>query len=251
MRIPRIYQEQSLALGQLINLDAQASQHLIRVLRLKQGDPILLFNGDGLEYQGDIELISKREAHIRIRAKQEKNLESPLTTILIQGVSRGERMDYTVQKAVELGVQQIYPVITERTGVKLPADRRERRRQHWQSVVTSACEQCGRNTVPPVEPIRELSQWVSYASEQQILQQGLKLALHQHAQVSLRALQVEADRAVILFAGPEGGLTESDLRMVDMMGFQVIRLGPRILRTETAAAAALAVLQAQWGDLAC
>ncbi|MDH5323993.1 MAG: 16S rRNA (uracil(1498)-N(3))-methyltransferase [Gammaproteobacteria bacterium] len=247
MRIPRIFQEQSLAVGQSLICDAQAVQYLLRVLRLKPGDAVTVFNGDGAEYAGKISALEKREGCIQILQRHEVDLESPLRTVLVQGVSRGERMDYTIQKATELGISEIFPVTTERTGVNLQGERRERRRQHWQAIVTSACEQCGRNRVPLVHPVESLPSWVDRC--QTLLQNELKLVLHQNAALSLRQMPRVFAPGVVLLVGPEGGLTQSDLAAVSPLGFESVALGPRILRTETAALTALAILQSLWGDL--
>jgi len=159
VRIPRIYQPQSLASGQSLELDAQATAHLTKVLRLKVGDELVLFNGEGGEFSAHIEALERRAAVVRVGAFVERELESPLELVLVQGVSRGERMDYTVQKAVELGVTRIVPVITSRTVVNLKDERRERRQEHWQMVAAGACEQSGRNRVPVIEPVVTPCAW--------------------------------------------------------------------------------------------
>ena len=150
MRIPRIYQPVTLKVGESIKLDAQAVTHVVRVLRLKQNDQLTVFNGEGGEYDGVIVEVTKRDVQVKLLQHQSPDNESPLHIGLVQGVSRGERMDYTLQKAVELGVKNIYPVFTEFTSVHLNSERREKKTQHWQGVVNSACEQSGRNTIPNV-----------------------------------------------------------------------------------------------------
>ena len=242
MRIPRIYQPLPLASGRAIELDAQATAHLTRVLRLKPGDELVLFNGEGGEYAAHIEALEKRATVVRVGEFIDRELESPLELVLAQGVSRGERMDYTVQKAVELGVSRIVPVITERTVVNLKDERRERRQEHWQAVAVGACEQSGRNRAPAVEPVVALDRWLAAASPA-----GLKLVLHHRAGKGL-AGQARPAGPVTLLIGPEGGLSPAEIDAACAAGFQPLCLGPRVMRTETAAVAALAVLQWLWGD---
>lgn len=253
MRIPRIYQAIPLASGQTFELDAQATVHLTKVLRLRVGDALVVFNGKGNgkeegqgngeagEYAARVVDIGRRSARIEIGAFVPRTLESPLELVLLQGISRGERMDYTVQKAVELGVSRIVPVLTERTVVNLKGDRQEKRREHWQGVVNSACEQSGRNHVPMVASIASFAAAVAAASE------GLKLVLHHRAETDLAAVPAPQG-PVTLLIGPEGGLSAAEIAAAEDAGFNPLRLGPRILRTETAALAAMSVLQWHWGD---
>ena len=244
MRIPRIYQAQPLAVGQMVELDAQATAHLTKVLRLRIGDALMVFNGQGGEYQASVATVDRRTSSIKIEQFVDRDVESPLELLLVQGVSRGERMDYTVQKAVELGVRRIVPVHTERTVVNLNEDRQVRRQQHWQSVVNSACEQSGRNVVPEVSPIVPLHQWLGHS------QDGLKLVLHHRAETSLDELPSPKGPLTLLI-GPEGGLSPTEIEAAQAAGYLPLRLGPRILRTETASVAALSVLQWMWGDFHC
>ena len=241
MRIPRVYQSRPLSLGQVIELDAQATAHLTKVLRLRVGDALVIFNGEGGEYGATVVAIERRAASIKISEFVDHNVESPLELVLVQGVSRGERMDYTVQKAVELGVTRIVPVLTNRTVVNLKGDRQSRRQEHWQSVVNSACEQSGRNFVPEVSPIIPLHQWLAEPFD------GLKLVLHHRAENSLAELESPKGRVTLLI-GPEGGLAPGELSAVQAANYLPLRLGPRVLRTETASVAALSVLQWLWGD---
>jgi len=252
VRIPRIYQPMTLASGQTIELDAQATVHLTKVLRLRVGDTLLLFNGkanaDGEngEFMACVSAIGRRSTLIEINEFVGRTLESPLELVLLQSISRGERMDYTVQKAVELGVSRIVPVLSERTVVNLKGDRREKRRTHWQGVVNSACEQCGRNRVPTVEAVKSFAATIAEASK---ITDGLKLVLHHRAETNLTALP-QPQGAVNLLVGPEGGLSTQEIAMAETAGFVPLRLGPRVLRTETAALAAISVLQWYWGDFA-
>lgn len=242
MRIPRIFQPISLAPGQSVELDAQATAHLTRVLRLKSGDELVVFNGDGGEYQATVAKVERRSAIILIGEFLDQSVESPLELVLVQGVSRGERMDYTVQKAVELGVTRIVPVMTERTVVNLKGERQQRRREHWQAVANSACEQCGRTIVPKVSPILSLHDWFNAPNE------GIKFVLHHRAETGLKD-SVDTQRAITLLIGPEGGLAEAEITAAQLAGYLPLALGPRILRTETAAVTALSILQWVWGDL--
>lgn len=242
MRIPRIYQPGELASGNKTDLDERAAHHIAHVLRLKPGAPVIVFDGLGHEFSGEMGEISKRQVTVVIGARIEVVRESPLRTVLAQGVSRGERMDYTIQKAVELGVQRITPLLTEHTMVSLAGERRERRVQHWSGVAIGACEQCGRNVLPQIDDIQKFDAWLSSANTE------LKLVLHHEGQKNLAALPVHCV-SVTLLIGPEGGLSDDEVRRASAAGFVSLRLGPRILRTETAGMAALAALQARWGDL--
>lgn len=243
MRIPRIHQPGPLAAGEIVELDGQAAVHLTRVLRLRAGDPLVLFNGEGGEFAARLLEAGRRSARIEVGEFTERERESPLELVLAQGVSRGERMDYTVQKAVELGVSRIVPLAAERTTVNLDGERRDKRLAHWQGVVVAACEQSGRNRVPVVEPVRGLAEWLREAPGSA----GLKLVLHHRAEQSLAGLP-RPHGPVTLLIGPEGGLSEAEIELAIGHGFRPLRLGPRVLRTETAAVAAMAVLQWVWGD---
>lgn len=251
MRIPRIYQPIPLSSGQLIELDAQATVHLTKVLRLRVGDALVVFNGEARsegsrevgEYTARVSEVGRRSASIKIGEFVARSVESPLELVLLQGISRGERMDYTVQKAVELGVSRIVPLISERTMVNLKDERQEKRREHWQSVVNSACEQSGRNRVPMVSTVTKFAEAITEASKTP----GLKLVLHHRAKTNLNALSAPQG-PVSLLIGPEGGLSAQEIAAAEAVGFVPLCLGPRVLRTETAALAAIAVLQWQWGD---
>lgn len=242
MRIPRIYQAVPLSVGASIELDAQAATHLTRVLRLASGDELVLFNGAGGEYRARVAEAGRRGARVDVLEFTPRSLESPLEVTLVQGVARGERMDYTVQKAVELGVTRIVPVVTERTVVHITGERQEKRCAHWQAIVNGACEQSGRNRVPTVAPMQPLHAWLAADTSA-----ALKLVLHHRAAAGLPP-RPPADNAVILLIGPEGGLAPAEIEAAQAAGYAPLRLGPRVLRTETAALAALAVLQWQWGD---
>jgi len=252
MRNPRIYQNQTFTIGQTIALNDDAFGHTVRVLRLKEGDHITLFNGiphqEKLgEYQAQLINVSKKKADIIINAFIEKDAESPLNIHLGQGISRGDRMDFTLQKAVELGVNTITPLFTERCGVKLTGDRLQKKIDQWQKIVISACEQSGRCTVPIVKPAISLDEWQGQPSA------SLKLNLHpkaEHSIMNLPAHHLSKDDArVRLLIGPEGGLNDAEISSANESGFIDVLLGPRVLRTETAALTAITALQCRFGDI--
>ncbi len=243
MRTIRIHADLPLSLGMELSLPAQAAEHVARVLRLVDGDPITLFNGDGHDYQAIILEVGKREVRAKIEAATAAQNESPLRLTLAQAVVRGEKMDLIVQKATELGVFRIAPLLTERSEVKLDSGRAEKRLAHWRSVVASACEQSGRASLPEVLPALPLSAWLNGLAPDQTL----RLAMLPQARQSARDLHF-TERAGVLVVGPEGGLGERDITALTAAGFSGLRLGPRILRTETAGLAALAALQSLHGD---
>ncbi len=244
MRIPRIYVPQLLTPGCEVELAPQTGEHIARVLRLERGHPLRLFNGDGREFSGEIVSLTKRVVTARVLQPMSlPDRESPLRITLGQGIARGEKMDWILQKATELGVAHIVPLITVRTEVKLDAERAERRFAHWHAVIASACEQCGRNRLPHLgKPIR-LADWAAGLDESA----GVRLSLDPHGDIAVRELPPGENAT--LAVGPEGGLSDQDLAVLAQAGFRGLRLGPRILRTETAGLAALAALQAIHGDL--
>lgn len=244
MRTIRIHVELPLAVGLELGLPAQAGEHVARVLRLTTGSPITLFNGDGVDYPAVIQAVGKRDVTVRVEAAQPVGNESPLSLTLAQGVARGEKMDLIVQKATELGVARIVPLLTERSEVKLDPARAEKRLAHWQAVVASACEQSGRARLPTVLPAIPLEHWL-----RDLAQDGaLRLALLPEG--TRRAGELRFTPAGgLLVVGPEGGLGNRDTTALAEAGFEGLRLGPRILRTETAGLAALAALQALHGDV--
>jgi 16S rRNA (uracil1498-N3)-methyltransferase len=242
MRIPRIHTPAPLATDTTIELDENAFNHAVRVLRLKQGDAIILFNGAGGEFEAQLVEVEKRRACASIGRFVERECESSLPIILGQCISRGEKMDYTIQKAVELGVSEIVPLFSERCGVRLNHKRQQKRLRHWESVIISACEQCGRNHIPRLHEALPLDEW------QQQLDASLKLLLDPTASDTLATLS-RPEKNLALLIGPEGGLSEQEIKAALDHGFHGIRLGPRILRTETAGLAALSVIQQLWGDI--
>ncbi|MHB8746845.1 MAG: 16S rRNA (uracil(1498)-N(3))-methyltransferase [Gammaproteobacteria bacterium] len=241
MRIPRIFLPLPLAPDALVTLDHTAANHVTRVLRLKPGAELVLFNGEGGESTAILEEVARTLVTARITAFRAIECESPLSITLAQGISRAERMDYTIQKAVELGVARIVPVFTARGMVDLRGERLQRRLQHWQGVIIGACEQCGRNRVPRLEAAAELGDWLC-----RVAPDSLRVVLNHRATDSLRTLAPTS--ALTLLIGPEGGLEEKEVAQAERAGFVGVRLGPRVLRTETAAVTALAALQTLWGD---
>ena len=240
MREIRLYSDQSLNTGTVIELEEAAAHHLARVLRGRVGDNIILFNGDGFDWQCRIGQIDKRRVEVTVGTATPINSESPITFKLGLCLSKGDRFDWAIQKATELGVASITPLISARVEVKLPAERVGKRHAHWQQIVTSACEQSGRVVVPTVAKPLSLAEW----AKAQVA--DIKLVLH-HREAG--SLPTRAPSSVALLIGPEGGFAVADLDYAKAAGFQNLNLGPRVLRTETAPAAALSALGALWGDL--
>lgn len=234
-----------LAPGAETTLPPDTAHHAIRVLRLSPEDPVILFDGQGGEYLGRVTGVARGEVRVLAATHRPVEREAPVPVTLVQGISSGERMDYTVRKSVELGVARVVPVFTRRSVVKLGAERGERRRQHWQQLAVAACEQCGRNTVPVVDDLADFADWLSGLEKP--LECERRLTLSPLADGGLRAIQ-PVPAGVVLLVGPEGGLERGELELARSRGFEAVRLGPRILRTETAAVAALAAMQALWGD---
>ena len=225
-----------------MTLPQQAAHHATRVLRLAAGDGVTLFNGQGGEFGATIVRVGKAEVAVEIGPRVDRECESPLCITLVQALSGGEKMDFTVQKAVELGVSTIQPVISSRSVVRLAGERAEKRVHHWQGVVISACEQCGRNRVPAVGAILPLETWLGSSDRS-----GLRMVFAPEATRTLHELPTPSSGVTVL-AGPEGGFSEAEVAAAATYGFVPVRLGPRVLRTETAALAAIAAMQAVWGD---
>jgi len=242
MSIPRFYCPTILAPGGVVSLPPNAALHASKALRLKAGDAAILFNGYGNDYACELVAFQKGNVTAKIGAAQQNHAESPLKITLAQAISSGDRMDFTLQKAVELGVSAIQPIASQRSIVKLTAERAEKRRQHWQNVVISACEQSGRALVPQVAPPLPLANWLALSSHF-----STRLTMSPTAAITLHELPVPAGE-VCLLVGSGGGLTEAEIEMASNNGFQPVKLGRRILRTETAPLAALAAMQTLWGD---
>lgn len=245
MRLTRNYIDQPLAPGARVTLPETVANHLLRVLRLSTGAELILFNGDGHDYHARIDQAERRAATVTIGERLAARAESPLSIVLAQGIARGEKMDWVLQKATELGVGAVVPLRTEWTEVRLDAQRAERRHQHWLGVIASACEQSGRATLPALAPANELATWAAGLPDN-----CLRLALDPDGEQSLATCpQPPAAAPVVLVIGPEGGLSGRDLAALRAAGFVGLRLGPRVLRTETAGIAAIVALQTLWGDL--
>ncbi|MFN2338284.1 MAG: 16S rRNA (uracil(1498)-N(3))-methyltransferase [Gammaproteobacteria bacterium] len=242
MRSTRLYLDSRLVPGTEVELDERGAHHVARVLRMKPGAPLQLFDGRGNEADACLASVDKRRVSAHIEALLDRNAESPLRLVLGQGISRGERMDFTLQKSVELGVTRIAPLWTEHSQVQLGGDRLEKRMEHWRGVIISACEQSGRNVVPELDAPVRLSDWVAELDGEEL---GLLLDPLQSASLAELSAPVGMVR---LLVGPEGGLSDNEVHCAREAGFVGIKLGPRILRTETAALATLAALQALWGD---
>lgn len=247
MRNPRIFENQPLSTGETITLSSDAFGHVIRVLRLKNGDTITLFNGQLVNgsygnYQAVLTDVGKKSANAIIGEFTAVDNESPLNIHLGQGISRGERMDFTLQKSVELGVNTITPLFTDRCGVKLQGERLQKKCDQWQKIVISACEQSGRCTVPIVKPAISLEHWLAQPTS------ALKLNLHPKAKQSIMQLPLSHNR-IRLLIGPEGGLSDEEIAQSKKHEFNDVLLGPRILRTETAALTAITALQCRLGDI--
>jgi 16S rRNA (uracil1498-N3)-methyltransferase len=242
MRTIRIHVDLPLTVGGHLVLPAQAAEHVVRVLRLAAGAEVTLFNGDGCDYRATLLDIGKK-ARVHIVAGTAARTESPLALTLGQALARGEKMDLIVQKATELGVARIVPLLTERSEVRLDANRADKRLAHWRAVAVSACEQCGRARLPTIAAPLALDAWLRTLDSAA----GLRLALLPDAELAARDLRFDTATGVLV-VGPEGGLGERDTAALRSAGFCGLRLGPRILRTETAGLAALAALQALHGD---
>lgn len=239
--MPRFHCPVPLQPGCSVALPDAVARHAIGALRLRDGETVTLFNGDGHEYTGILRTHGPATAEILAQRTPER--ESPLRIVLAQGVSSGERMDMTIQKSVELGIAAIQPLTMRRSIVRLNAEKSLKRRSHWQGVAISACEQCGRNQVPEVADIAEFPLWCRTWKANG----GIGLMLDPEARQTLAALS-RPEGPITLLAGPEGGFDPAESQAAQAAGFIGVRLGPRILRTETAALAAIAALQMHWGD---
>jgi len=242
MRVSRLYLDTPLAANKIITISGEPLNYLANVLRLKVNAKLSVFNGQGGEFQATIGKLSKREAQLEIGDFQSNDYESPLNITLIQGISRGERMDFTLQKATELGVSRIIPIFTERCTVSLKGDRLEKRLRHWQGIVRSACEQSGRNSIPEISAPQFFDDFISS------VQQGHCLLLDPQSDNSLTSITTTSTE-ISLLIGPEGGFSDRERELACANDYQGVQLGPRILRTETAAIAAVSAIQILWGDL--
>ncbi|CAG0974153.1 Ribosomal RNA small subunit methyltransferase E [Methylophilaceae bacterium] len=242
MSIPRFYSPEKLSPGSSIRLTDNAAIHASRALRMQVGDDAILFNGDGNDYLCALTFMNKSEVSAKVKAVIANERESPLDITLIQAISSGDRMDFTIQKAVEMGVTAIQPIASQRSVVKLSGERAEKRREHWQNVVISACEQSGRAVIPQVAPASSLANWLGKSEAS-----ALRIILSPAASQSLHQLE-KPGGGIQLLIGAEGGLTDGEIDLATAHQFVLVRLGSRILRTETAALSAISALQTLWGD---
>lgn len=242
MRTPRIYHPTPLASMSATELSQEAAHHVARVLRMQPAQALILFDGSGMQFSATITEVSKKAVIVAIDSQIEHSLESPLDLHLGQVISRGDKMEFTIQKAVELGVNSITPLISERCGVKLSTERFDKKREQWQKIAIGACEQCGRNRLPIIHPVTSLEAWAAQEFA------GLKLNLHPRAPYSINTLPTPVHQ-VRLLIGPEGGLSQEEIDNTRAQGFIETLLGPRVLRTETAALTAITALQVRFGDL--
>jgi 16S rRNA (uracil1498-N3)-methyltransferase len=250
VRLTRVYVDAALNPGGVVELPAVAAAHLAKVLRARSGDELILFTGDGREFAGAVESIRGARVTVAVGDGRAVDRESPLAVTLVQCVPRGDRMDFVVQKATELGVARIVPVLSQRSVVRLDPSQAETKAAHWRAVAVNACEQCGRNRLPVIEVPGQLIRYLGDSdvrSGEHSGADGPRLLLEPDLGSSDAALDVGA--AVEIAIGPEGGFTAEEVEAFRVCGFRTVRLGPRVLRTETAALAAIAWLQSRFGDL--
>lgn len=245
MNLPRFFCPGPLSLGATVTLPENAARHAVRVLRLGEGATLTLFNGEGGQCEARIVAVKKEAVRAEVLGMRAVERESPLRITLAQALQAGDKMDLTVQKAVELGVVAVQPLASRRSVIRLDAERAARRVEHWRGIAASACEQCGRNRVPAVGAIASLEAWLS-ALPAAAGAASARLMLLPDAADAIGALP--AAENVILLVGPEGGFDREEAAAAQRAGFLPVRMGPRVLRTETAGLAALAALQALWGD---
>jgi len=243
MADPRFYCPFALTDAVQVNLSPTAAHHAAKVLRLRRGDRVVLFDGTGGEYEASIHWVERNEVVVDVGRHLTVEREAPLSLCLAQGLATGDKMDDTLQKAVQMGAARFQPLATRKSVVRLTEERGARRQQHWESVAIHACEQCGRNRLPEVSPVEDCETWLAAVQASPVL----KLVLDPFADRRLTDLARPLGEVIVL-VGPEGGLTEEETRAARAAGFQAIRLGPRVLRTEVAGLALLAAINALWGD---
>ncbi|MBS0917552.1 MULTISPECIES: 16S rRNA (uracil(1498)-N(3))-methyltransferase [Providencia] len=242
MRIPRIYHPEPLQINTTISLGDDAANHVGRVLRMTAGQKLELFDGSNKTFSAEITEATKKNVLVHIKNSQVDDRESPLDLHLGQVMSRGEKMEFTIQKSVELGVNTITPLLSERCGVRLDGERLDKKLLQWQKIAIAACEQCGRNRIPEIRPVQTLEAWCAETDG------AFKVNLHPRATESINTLPTELKK-VRLLIGPEGGLSADEIAMTANYQFTDILLGPRVLRTETTALTAITALQVRLGDL--
>lgn len=243
MRVPRIYEPGPLSSHALLDLGEDGANHIGRVLRMQAGQELVLFDGRGGQYPATIQAVGKKQVTVQLAELDPVEVESPLAIHFGQVISRGDKMEFTIQKAVELGVTVITPLFSERCGVKLSGERLDKKLEQWQKIAISACEQCGRNRISEIRPAMELAAWLAEPTAE------LKLNLHPRAPYSINTLP-EPSHGIRLLIGPEGGLSTAEIELAREHGFADMLLGPRVLRTETAGLTAITALQCRFGDLA-
>lgn len=243
MRIPRIYHPELLANRTDCILSEDATNHVGRVLRMTEGEQIILFDGSNHIFHATLQAVGKKQIIAKIDGSELDNRESNLPIHLGQVISRGDRMEFTIQKSVELGVKTITPLWSERCGVKLNDERQDKKLQQWQKIAIAACEQCGRNEIPEIRPIMKLTDWCKEQDDM------LKLNPHPRAKYTIRQLPNVPEAGVRLLIGSEGGLSAEEIAMTETQGFTEVLLGKRVLRTETASLAAITALQVCFGDI--
>ncbi|MDH5544880.1 MAG: 16S rRNA (uracil(1498)-N(3))-methyltransferase [Gammaproteobacteria bacterium] len=244
MRLSRIYIEQTLSSDATISVQGDEYNYIKNVLRLGVGAELVLFNGEGGDYAAQIESVSKRSVEIKIGEFSRTENESGLYIHLVQAITKGDRMDFSIQKAVELGVKEITPVFTRYSAVSLDDKRREKKHEHWRRVVISASEQCGRSVITKVHPPVTLEQWLQSSCSNAVTH----IVMVPQGQNRFGLLEAIASPCVLLI-GPEGGFSDEEVEKFTSLGFSAVSLGPRILRAETATITAISILQSRWGDL--
>lgn len=251
MRVPRVYLDQTLQSGAELALEKATAHYLVSVLRLRTNDALIVFNGSGGEYRATLQSATNKQANITVGSHSTGVAPSPMQVVLAIGLSRGERMDWVIQKAVELGVNQVIPLFTERCEVKLKGERALKKLAHWQQIAISACEQSQRNDVPTIKPPQPLSEFLTPLATPS--NADLRLILDPRAEQSLSNVllnQRSSAKTIVLLSGPEGGFSDAEVELAQQKGVISVGLGPRVLRTETAPLAALSIVQALLGDLA-
>lgn len=251
MRVPRIYLDQALHSGAELALDKAAAHYLVSVLRLRAGDALIAFNGSGGEYTALLQMATNKQATIKVGSHNLGVKPSPVQLTLAIGLSRGERMDWVIQKAVELGVNEVVPLFTERCEVKLKGERALKKQGHWQQIAISACEQSQRNDVPTIKPVQPLVEFLAACAAP--ANSNLTLILDPRAKQSLSNILLDQEssaKTIVLLSGPEGGFSDEEIEHTQQKGAISVGLGPRVLRTETAPLVALSIAQALLGDMA-
>lgn len=248
MRIPRIYQNQPLAIDTDIALDSNGIRHINTVLRMQAGQTVELFDGKGHAYQGTLTQSDRKSVRVLLQKQLNSTRESPLHTHIGQAISRGERMDYALQKAVEMGVSAITPLFSQRCEVKLQGPRLEKRLQQWQHLIIAACEQCGRNHLPTLHPPQTAQEWFNAYAQNKNDNTHQGWLMHPGTEPLERLWQEPKPEKIFIGIGPEGGFEDEEIERALAAGFNAYAIGPRILRTETAPVAALSLLQLKWGD---